>query len=250
MESDSYCRDIEAYVCRKNDGHLVRVVGPAFNMVSGWAASGIPFKIACQGIDRCFERYYAKGPRRRPVRVEFCEADVLDAFDQWKRAVGIGTAGSGGAILSEAAGQADGSPEGETDHSRRPAHSLRAHLDRVATRLTDLQVQGAALPPALDAAVVRVIDWLAVGREASRTLRGAAREAYLVQLEARDDELLEVASAVTPADVLASLQERAAEELSAFRSRMDADAYARALGRARARLLRERWKLPTITYSA
>ena len=41
-----------------------------------------------RGIDRYFERYYAKGPRRRPVRVEFCEADVLDVFDEWRRAVG------------------------------------------------------------------------------------------------------------------------------------------------------------------
>ena len=42
-----------------------------------------------RGIDRYFERYYAKGPRRRPVRVEFCEADVLDVFDEWRRALGI-----------------------------------------------------------------------------------------------------------------------------------------------------------------
>ena len=33
-----YCREIEAYLCRKNDGHLVRIVGPAFEQVCGWAA--------------------------------------------------------------------------------------------------------------------------------------------------------------------------------------------------------------------
>ena len=32
-ESD-YCREIEAYLCRKNDGHLIRVVGPSFDLVS------------------------------------------------------------------------------------------------------------------------------------------------------------------------------------------------------------------------
>ena len=87
--ADQYCRAIEAYLCRKNDGHLIRIVGPAFEQVLGWAARGVPIKIACHGIDRYFERYYAKGPRRRPVRIEFCEADVLDAFDEWRRAVGI-----------------------------------------------------------------------------------------------------------------------------------------------------------------
>ena len=37
-----YCRDVEAYLCRKNDGHLVRIVGPAFDTVCGWASRGVP----------------------------------------------------------------------------------------------------------------------------------------------------------------------------------------------------------------
>jgi hypothetical protein len=57
--------------------------------VTGWANQAVPVKIAEAGIDRYFERYYRKGPRRRPVRIEFCEADVLDAFDEWRRAVGV-----------------------------------------------------------------------------------------------------------------------------------------------------------------
>ena len=84
---EEYCRQLESYLCRKNDGHLIRIVGPAFEQVCGWATRGIPIKVACRGIDRCFDRYYARGPRRRPVRIEFCEADVLDVFDEWRRAV-------------------------------------------------------------------------------------------------------------------------------------------------------------------
>ena len=49
---------------------------------------GVPLAVAFRGIDRYCERYYAKGPRRRPVRVEFCEADILELFDDWRRAVG------------------------------------------------------------------------------------------------------------------------------------------------------------------
>ena len=75
-----YCRAIEAYLCRKNDGHLIRIVGPSFEKVCGWAEKGVPIKVAFRGIDRYFERYYAKGARRRPVRIDFCEADVLDVF--------------------------------------------------------------------------------------------------------------------------------------------------------------------------
>ncbi len=89
MTPDEYCRAIEAHLTRKNDGHLIRIVGPAFELVRGWAEQGIPFKVAVYGIDRAFERYYAKGARRRPLRIEFCKDDVLDAFDQWRRAVGV-----------------------------------------------------------------------------------------------------------------------------------------------------------------
>src|ERR671916_101183 len=89
MEPAEYCRELETYLCRKNEGHLIRIAGPVFEQVCGWAAQGVPLKIAFRGIDRYCERYYAKGPQRRPVRIEFCEADVLDSFDEWRRAVGV-----------------------------------------------------------------------------------------------------------------------------------------------------------------
>src|SRR5678816_213973 len=88
-ETTDYCRDIETYLCQKNEGHLIRVVGPAFDVVSRWEQDGIPLKVAYRGIDRYFERYYRQGPRRRPIRIEFCEADVLDSFDEWRRALGL-----------------------------------------------------------------------------------------------------------------------------------------------------------------
>ena len=102
MNPEDYCREVEAYLCRKNEGHLIRIVGPAFEQVCGWATQGVPLKIAFRGIDQYCERYYAKGPRRRPVRIEFCEADILDLFDGWRRAVGVATA-SGGAAEEPAA---------------------------------------------------------------------------------------------------------------------------------------------------
>src|SRR4030095_554108 len=89
MDPAEYCREIETYLCKKNEGHLIRIVGPVFEKVSDWAAQGVPLAVAFKGIDAYCERYYAKGPRRRPVRVEFCEADVLDLFDGWRRAVGV-----------------------------------------------------------------------------------------------------------------------------------------------------------------
>ena len=77
MNPGRYCRDVESYLCKKNDGHLIRIVGPSFGLVCGWAEQQIPIRVVCRAIDRTFERYYSKGTRRRPVRIEFCEADVL-----------------------------------------------------------------------------------------------------------------------------------------------------------------------------
>jgi hypothetical protein len=245
MEPDDYCREIEAYLCRKNDGHLVRLVGPAFETVTGWLSMGVPFKVACRGIDRYFERYYAKGPRRRPVRLEFCHADVLDAFDEWKRAVGVGMAGAPAGEASErpAAVAADGGLPSK------PGHSLRAHLDRAVTRLTDLQA-GGSLPPALEQAAERLLAEIGAEREASRSLRGEARAAYLRRLEERDAGLMAAGRHAVPADAMARLSRDASEELSAYKGRMADEAYGRALAAATDRLVREYWKLPVITYGS
>ena len=110
VDADAYCREIEAHLCRKNAGHLVRVVGPAFEMVAGWAARrAFRSRSPAAASTGPWSGAMAKGPGRRPLRVEFCEADVLDAFDEWRRAVGVGTAGGGATRRpeAEAAGAAD-----------------------------------------------------------------------------------------------------------------------------------------------
>src|SRR4051794_28620234 len=111
---------MEAYLCRKNDGHLIRIVGPAFEQVCGWAQRGVPLNVAYRGVDRYVERYYAKGPKRRPVRIEFCEADVLDVFDEWRRAVGV-TAWGGGSVSRDGA---DTRASEESAHGDRRTTSL------------------------------------------------------------------------------------------------------------------------------
>ena len=63
----AYCRAVENYLCRRNDGHLVRVVGPAFDCVAAWAAKGVPLRVAYRGIDRCVDRFAARQNRRRPA---------------------------------------------------------------------------------------------------------------------------------------------------------------------------------------
>lgn len=230
----SYCRDLEAYLCRKNDGHLIRITGPAFERVQGWARQGIPLAIAEAGIDRCFERYYRKGPRRRPVQILFCEADVLDAFDEWRRAVGI----------ARVTGDAEGGPEvEEPTPAGRPRRSLAAQIDRTIARLTVLRGSGTPDPrigAALDTAV-RALD--ALRPDAARA-RGEARDALLGRIDAIDAALTAAALAALDADQRAALEKEADTELAPFRSRLGADAYAQSRRAAVHRLVRHRFGLP------
>jgi hypothetical protein len=235
VSPDEYCRQIEAYLCRKNDGHLIRIVGPAFEQVTGWAARGVPLKVACGGIDRYFERYYRKGPRRRPVRVEFCEADVLDVFDEWRRAVGI----SGHSIPP-----GDGATAGSDDTARRHG-SLTAHVDRAIARLTALRA-GAdrTLDDVLDA-IVRELD---AARASIGRLRGNARQALVARLTQLDHELLAAARSRFEPSALAALGAEADAELAPFRSRMSSESFEQSHRAAVDRLIRERHRLPTLTF--
>jgi hypothetical protein len=230
-EPIDYCREIEAYLCRKNDGHLIRVVGPSFDLVSGWDAHGIPLKIAFQGIDRYFERYYRKGPRRRPVRIDFCDADVRDVFDEWRRAVGL---------ASPPAGQAD-APAGSR------TASLSLHLERASLRLTSARASG-SIGAEADAVIDRLAHELDAARAAANGVRGEARREAIARLTALDEELLQVARASIEVHVRAAIEREAEEELSAFRERMPEAAYRRACAAAIDRLIRERLGLPVLTY--
>jgi hypothetical protein len=235
MEPPEYCREIETYLCKKNDGHLMRVVGPSFELVSGWAERGVPLKVAFRGIDRYFERYYREGPRRRPVRIDFCEADVLDVFDEWRRAVGL--------TAATAAGTDTGDAETEPRAARGP--SLPAHLERVLLRLTTARVKG-VLGEAADPALDRVSAELDVARASAGGVRGQARRALLERLADLDAQLLTIARRSLPDAELHAIERSADEELAPFKPQMAPDAYARARVAAVDRLIRERAGLPTV----
>ncbi|HLG53694.1 MAG TPA: hypothetical protein VI485_00095 [Vicinamibacterales bacterium] len=229
---EEFCREVEAHLCRKNDGHLIRIVGPAFEQVCGWATRGVPLKVAMRGIDRYFERYYAKGPRRRPVRVEFCEPDVLDVFDEWRRAVGVTTA-----PIDQAGNDA-------TEGPARRHESLPSHLERVIARLTSLRAgEDRSLDPVLDV-IVRELD---VARAAAKGLRGEARRTLLDRLRVLDRTLIDSAYARLDEAARQSLGAEADAELAPFRDRMAPDAYEQSHRAAVDRLVRERQRLPVIT---
>jgi hypothetical protein len=233
-DRESYCRQVEAYLCRKNDGHLVRIVGPAFEQVMGWSTRGIPIRVVFHGIDRYFERYYAKGPRRRPARIEFCEADVLDLFDEWKRAVGVGMASS-----------SEGESDDEESSVSRKRGTLAAHLERVVARLTTLR---GGEERSLDVALDDLVRELDAARARAKGLRGDAREILLARLRVLDSDLLKTARTRCDARVLIGLEVEADRELAPFRGRMPEAAYQQARQACIDRLVREHLRLPTVAF--
>lgn len=237
MRTAEFCREIETYLCQKNDGHLIRVTGPAFDLVAGWAERGVPIKVAFAGIDRYFERYYRHGPRRRPVRIDFCEADVLDLFDEWRRATGVTQS-------PVASHQSSVDSHLSSAESRQ---SLPAHLQRVVLRLTAART-GGALGPAFDDLIDRVARELDAARAEVRGLRGERRRQLLDRLEAIDRELLEQARAALDDRSRGELAREAEAELAPFRAGMSVEAFARAREGAIDRLVRERHRLPLIAF--
>jgi hypothetical protein len=236
-----YCRQIEAHLTRVNGGHLVRIVGPAFVLVREWETAGIPLSIVERAIDQKAERHRqgVAGGSGRPLRIEFCEGDVRELFETWKRAVGISApvhpATDAAAQISTGAA--------EQPSSRRP--SLSRHLERVSERLSRLLGRQDLPEPFLDR-VNQIISAVAAARERARTARGAVRDEIVTTLRPLDAELVVAARLAVGDAVLAQLRQQAASELSAFKARLDPHAWQQALGATTDRLIRERLALPTI----
>ena len=223
-----YCRALEAYLCRKNGGHLVRIVGPAFEQVCSWAERGVPLTVACRGIDRYCERVQARAARRRPVRIEFCEGDILDLFEDWRRAVGVVQATAGAESLPAA---------------RKPA--LAAHLDRVVARLVGTRVRRSQVFEQHVEGLLAEIDRLS-GR--AKKSRGDARTAILDRLAELDRGLMQAATAELDRDAVATARREAEAELAAFGARMAPEVRAQAVEAAFERLVRDTLGLPQVRY--
>lgn len=242
MDLGAYCREIEAYLCRHNGGHLVRVVGPAFRRVSDWAEAGVPLKVVLAGIDRKLARSRADRPSRRPLRIEFCESDVLEAYDEWRRAVGVSAAAPAAvAATVPTVGRMDG------DRLTRSRLSLPKHLDRVLERVTGRLTNHEDVPE-VRAALERLIVDIERLRTTARDARGPLREALIGQLEELDTRLLATIREVDDPRC-ADVEGEARGELAPFKSRLSDASYTRSLAASVDRLLRERFQIPGVRYT-
>lgn len=234
LDVGAFCRQVESHLCRVNGGHLVRIVGPAFELVAGWATEGMPLRVVLHGVDRTIARLTAKGPRRRPVRIEFCEADVRDAYDQWRRAVGAHALQAGAATASEAAPQSG---------HRLP--SLPKHIERVLVRLSSVSATS-ALPPSLADAVGAAITDVDGCLDQARGARGEARGMIVERLGAAEVALTNAAIGALTPDQRRRLDEQVERELAPYRGHMPGEALRDARQALLGELTRRHFSLPQV----
>ena len=235
-----YCRQVEDHLTRVNGGHLVRIIGPGFELVRRWAHEGIPLSLVFHGIDLKAERHRS-GKSKRPLRLEFCEADVRAVYDNWRRAVGL--------FASAPATGAEGESPASEVHDERKRPSLSKHLDRVIDRLSRAAGR-LELPDALRAAIDQCLHEVIDVRDESRKLRGQARADLAGQLPAIDERLQRAAREAVSDEELAGLRQEAEADLSTYRARLSPDVWQRSVDVGLDRLIRDRLGLPTIDMNA
>lgn len=229
----AFCRSVEEHLARVNAGQIIRVVGPAFELVRGWALEGVPLSVVLRGIDMKAERHRA-GRSTRPLRLEFCEADVRDVYEQWRRSVGLGRAGPG-----------EQAPDAPGERTKRP--SLTKHLNRAVERLS--RVAGRLdLSETFRGELARVLDEVAAMAETARGAKGEARAAMAARLSDLDAALVAGGRvAVGPAG-LERFGAEAELDLAAYRGRLAPDAWARSVDLGIDRLVRHELNLPTLSF--
>ena len=229
MDLGFYCREVESYLCGKNSGHLVLIVGPGFELVCDWAERQIPLHVVFRAIDRTFERHYRKGRSRRPIRIEFCEEDVMESFDEWCRALGPGA-------LSET-----------LSGSKATQSLVESHIERTIDRLTTWRDAGGQLPTMMDV-ISRSITDLNLVRDKILITQDATRQEVVDRLRQIEIELTTVLHEVIDSVTFESIQSEMAIELESFRERMPPEAFATAKRVGVDRLLYDHFKLPKIDF--
>jgi len=228
----AYCREVESYLSRRNGGHLIRIVGPAFEMVRGWADAGVPMSIVQRAIDACAERRESRREALRPLRIEFCEGEVREQFQRWQRAVGpyIGT----------------GETEAEED-SRAAVSGLASHLTRASEKLARAAARLERSEP-FRASLDAIVGHVSEVQIESKGARGERREAFIARLKSLDEQLMTAArTEARHCGIDADLRGSASSELAHWRERMPRDAWDAAVQAAADRLLRDRLDLPDLT---
>lgn len=234
LDLGEFCRRVEEHLARVNRGNLVRVFGPAFELVRRWYLAGVPLSIVLRGIQDKAERHQA-GRSKRPLRLEFCESDVEALFADWRRAVGVAAATTVDSSSAEAARPT--APERNKTSLTRQIDRAIDKLSRAAGRL-DAREEVRA-----DLAVL--IDGLVVLRDSGRRARGDGKKLVRERAASLDHDVAMLARRWAGPSIAETTAE-AERDLAVYRARMPPEAWARSVEVSVDRMLRDRLGLPTL----
>jgi hypothetical protein len=192
-----------------------------------------------RGIQEKAARHHA-GRSKRPLRLEFCAADVDALFDDWRRATGIHARRDGGVA----------DPHATDPQVEHPASGRRATAGRQLQRAIDklaLTVGRLDVPEDVQLETTRLLEALSALREASRRARGEAKREVMLQAEEIDRDLGRLAR-LSGRALLAEVEAEAVAELTPFRARLKPEDWHRSLAANVDRLLRGRLGIPTIDF--
>jgi hypothetical protein len=162
--------------------------------------------------------------------LEFCEADVREAFDNWRRAVGVWH---------------QAPVEGPDEPAGARKSSLGRDLDRATERMSRA-LGRLDLPEEVREAVSAVIAALGQIREDARHLRGAARQSIDPRLAQVDRAIGEIAWSAAGDVEVERTRAQAEHELIVYRPRLSDDVWRKSVMVTVDRLLRDRLNLPSL----
>ncbi len=259
MNYFNYYTEIEDAFIRRRGKHLL--LSPMdWALIESWKAMGVPLHVALQGIEHSFNSHNAK-PRRRSVKtLMYCQEEVDALFAEWfDRQRGAATTTTPGTEGADAADKDEGGTTGANGHAATkagaddglpfPREVISAHLAQCRAALERTREHRATLGGVdeLVEALVRTASRLdELAADFARTARPNAEhlENSLTDLE----QLLDRAILATlPAEHLATKRAETAEQLRAYRTRMERATYEQTLENLLAKRLREECGVPRLS---
>jgi hypothetical protein len=175
-------------------------------LIETWREAGISLDAALRGIDAAFDKYDTRPQKSKTKRINglaWCSQAVMEAAQEINEA-GIGTA----AVSNEAAQPRESGFEQER---------VAAHLEVAAASLASAPIAIAAC-----AAIAQRLRELAAEQRTATPDNAEAQDMESLErtLTVLEEKLFAALTAEAPEELLVSLKEQAARELSSFRSRM------------------------------
>ena len=228
-DPDDYYRTIEEEFNRWRGAPII--LSPRdWSLIGEWRETGVPLRIALQGIANVFEAFARRPSTARRINsLSYCRQEVLALHELY-----LGLRGA-------AAGRPEGTVPVDT------VGVVLRHLGRLARRVREAMAHCSMTR--LDPLVGVLAGVAAELKRIRRDVRTGATETGDLERMLRefDDRILATARRALPAETVRTLEETCDQQLGGQADRMSPEAYARTRQALFAHMLRRQCALPRLT---